>query len=187
MLETKKRIHLFDEFVTVHMLPFLEKNIQLQLDTGAEVVMVFDTAVGEVSSQFFKEKVEPHLVHLAQKFPGKLGYYSKGGNMDYYSPNFLAQQWAGMGWDHRWDITNVLKNRKHDGFVQGNFDQAFLHQSLPDFKVTLDNYLEQFRDLTVDERRGWVAGLGHGVLPKTPEDNVKYYVDRTREFFSNNK
>lgn len=184
MLESKKNLHLFDTFVEQHMLPFLEKNIQLQLDNHAEVVMVFDTAVGEVSSQFFKERVEPHLLHLAQKFPGKLGYYAKGGNMSYYSDKFLDQPWAGMGWDHRWNLKDVLKNRKHGGFVQGNFDQALLHQTLPDFKKSLTGYLEQFKDLSAEERKGWVAGLGHGVLPKTPEENVKYYVDTVREFFS---
>jgi uroporphyrinogen decarboxylase len=184
MLETKKSIHLFDEFVENHMRPFLEMNIQLQLDNHAEVVMLFDTAVGEVSSHFFKEKVEPHLIHLAGKFPGKLGYYSKGGNLDYYSSAFLDQPWAGIGWDHRWDLPKVLKNRKHKGFVQGNFDQALLHQDSDSFKKTLDHYLNQFKDLSVEDRRGWVAGLGHGVLPKTPEDNVKHYVNRVREFFS---
>ncbi len=186
MLETKKRLHLFDAFVNVHMVPFLEKNIQLQLDSGAEVVMVFDTAVGEVSAQFFKEKVEPHLIHLARKFPGKLGYYSKGGNLNYFSPDFLAQEWAGMGWDHRWDLKQKLVNRKHVGFVQGNFDQALLHQSFSDFKLSLNQYLEQFKDLDVDQRRGWVSGLGHGVLPKTPEENVKYFVDHVRDFFVKN-
>ncbi len=184
MLETKKSLHLFDEFVEAHMLPFLERNIQLQLDSGAEVVMVFDTAVGEVSSQFFKARIEPYLLRLAKKFPGKLGYYAKGGTMDYYSPEFLDQSWAGMGWDHRWDLKTVLKDRKHTGFVQGNFDQALLHQSLPELKVSLNQYLEQFKDLSAEERKGWVAGLGHGVLPKTPEDNVKYYVDTVRNYFS---
>ena len=72
--------------------------------------------------------------------------------------------------------------------MMGLFKETLIkHFFISHFKVTLENYLGQFRELTVEERRGWVAGLGHGVLPKTPEDNVKYYVDRTREFFSNNK
>lgn len=184
MLETKKNLHLFDEFVESHMLSFLEKNIELQLNNSAEVVMIFDTAVGEVSAEFFKACIGPHLLKLVKKFPGKLGYYAKGGNLDYYSKEFLDQSWAGMGWDHRWSLPSVLKNRKHTGFVQGNFDQALLHQSLSDLKVSLEQYLEPLKNLSPEERRGWVAGLGHGVLPKTPEDNVKYYVDRVREVLS---
>ncbi len=184
MLETKKSLHLFDEFVQIHMLPFLKRNIQLQLDNGAEVVMVFDTAVGEVSAEFFKNRISPYLLTLVKKFPGKLGYYAKGGNLDYYSLEFLDQSWAGMGWDHRWDLLNILKNKKYSGFVQGNFDQALLHQSLPDFRVSLAQYLDQFKGLSPQDRKGWVAGLGHGVLPLTPEDNVKYYVDTVRSCFS---
>lgn len=184
MLETKKRLSLFDEFVETHMLPFLEKNIALQLANHAEVVMIFDTAVGEVSSTFFNEKVVPHLAKLAHKFPGKLGYYAKGGNLDYRTKEFRDLPWAGMGWDHRWNLPQILKNRPHQGFIQGNFDQALLHQSPSEFKKTLDEYLEPFKNLSVEDRRGWVAGLGHGVLPLTPEDNVKHYVERVREVFS---
>jgi len=184
MLETKKRLHLFDEFVEEHMLPFLIKNIELQLAHHAEVVMLFDTAVGELSSQFFKDKVAPHLAKLAHMFPNKLGYYAKGGTLDYFDQSFLDLPWAGMGWDHRWSLPEVLKKRPHRGFVQGNFDQALLHQRPEDFKKSLESYLAPFKDLSSKERAGWVAGLGHGVLPKTPEDNVKHYVNYVRETFS---
>ncbi len=184
MVETKKNLHLFDEFAQIHMLPFLERNIQLQLDNGAEVVMVFDTAVGEVSAQLFKTRIAPYLLTLVKKFPGKLGYYAKGGNLNHYSLDFLDQPWAGMGWDHRWDLVNILKNRKHSGFVQGNFDQALLHQPLSQLRVSLAQYLDQFKGLSLEERKGWIPGLGHGVLPRTPERNVKYYIDTVRSYFS---
>ena len=77
---------------------------------------------------------------------------------------------------------NVLKNNENIESVYINLAQAY--QSTKDFKKSLDNYLEPFKTLSSEERKGWVAGLGHGVLPKTPEDNVKYYVDRVREVFS---
>ncbi|MCB0385974.1 MAG: hypothetical protein KDD43_11325, partial [Bdellovibrionales bacterium] len=31
---------------------------------------------------------------------------------------------------------------------------------------------------------GWVCGLGHGVLPATPEGNVRAFVDTVRERFA---
>ncbi|EMG12777.1 uroporphyrinogen decarboxylase domain protein, partial [Leptospira interrogans serovar Grippotyphosa str. LT2186] len=33
------------------------------------------------------------------------------------------------------------------------------------------------------ERIGWVCGLGHGVMPKTPEYNVKTFVEIVRDTF----
>lgn len=186
LTESKKKIELFDEF-SDHLLRLLLKNIKLQLDTGAEVVMVFDTAVGEVSSDFYKKSIVPKLKILVDAFPGKLGYYSKQTCETYFDEDFYSLNWAGTGWDHRWDLKSVMKKNNNKGFIQGNFDQSYIHQEHALFKKTLDNYLHQFDDMSDSDLKGWVAGLGHGVLPKTPEENVKYYVDRVREYFGSRK
>ncbi len=182
LTESKKKIELFEEF-SDHLLKLLLRNIQLQLDNGAEVVMVFDTAVGEVSAEFYKTNIVPKLKTLVEAFPNKLGYYSKATCGSYFDDEFFNLKWAGTGWDHRWDLSEVIKNYKHNGFIQGNFDQSYIHQESELFKKTLESYLHQYDHISDADLRGWVAGLGHGVLPKTPEDNVKYYVNRLREYF----
>lgn len=181
--QTKKSISLFEPFCEV-LMPLLVENIQLQLEGGVEVVMIFDTSVGEISPYVFKSKVEPYLLALAQKFPKKLGYYSKGTTEAHYSNLLKSAPWAGLGFDHRWDLPAWLKSQKKTGFVQGNFDQLFLFQEFNDFKKTLEDYLQTYQALTSEERAGWVCGLGHGVLPETPEKHVKYFVERVREVMS---
>ncbi|MDX6557997.1 MAG: uroporphyrinogen decarboxylase, partial [Blastocatellia bacterium] len=64
------------------------------------------------------------------------------------------------------------------GFVQGNFDQALLLCERNELKQHLTRYLEPLAKQT---RPGWICGLGHGVLPGTPEDNVRLFVDTVRE------
>lgn len=181
--QTKKSLELFKPFCET-LLPLLIENIKLQLAGGVEVVMVFDTAVGEISPYIFKNHVEPVLLKLAQLFPGQLGYYSKGTTEAHYSLELSLAQWAGLGFDHRWDLPNYFKTQSNKGFIQGNFDQLFLFQDKDQFKVTLDEYLKTYQDLHEVERAGWVCGLGHGVLPETPEDNVRYFVQRVREVLS---
>ncbi|NCS94469.1 MAG: uroporphyrinogen decarboxylase, partial [Leptospira sp.] len=39
------------------------------------------------------------------------------------------------------------------------------------------------KDLSTEQRAGWVSALGHGVLPLTPEDHVKFMVEHIRETF----
>ena len=39
--------------------------------------------------------------------------------------------------------------------------------------------------LSVTDRAGWICSLNHGVLPKTPEVNVRYFIEAIREQFSN--
>lgn len=162
------------------MTALLIKNIQLQLDGGAEVVMIFDTAAGEVSPGYFKTQIAPWILKLATHFPGKLGYYSKGTQPSFFDREFQSAPWAGIGVDHRWDLPSVLQN-KHPGFIQGNFDQSLLFLETSDFKKYLQTYFESYQKLTPEERSNWVCGLGHGVLPKTPEAHVKYFVEYARE------
>src|SRR5437764_9712318 len=45
--ESKKLLGLFPRFCEV-MIPLLARNIELQMDSGAELVMIFDTAAGEL-------------------------------------------------------------------------------------------------------------------------------------------
>src|SRR5437868_2860602 len=48
LTQSKKLISMFPEFLK-KMLPLLKENVRLQLAGGAETVMIFDTAAGEVS------------------------------------------------------------------------------------------------------------------------------------------
>lgn len=160
----------------------LDHTIQKQLDAGAEVVMIFDTAAGELSPALFSAFVLPNLQRLTQKFPGRLGYYSKGTQESYLSTGLLQLPWAGMGFDHRWNLPQLMRGQKvTQGFVQGNFDQALLHADFDSLKKYIREYLESWKELTPEQRAGWVSGLGHGVLPKTPEAHVKYFVQSIRE------
>lgn len=182
LVQSKKQIHLFPQFLE-KMYPLLKENIRLQLEGGAEVVMIFDTAAGEVSPLFFQEWIQPVLKNLALDYPGKIGYYSKGTQPVFFNGAFNDLPWAGQGFDHRCSLPDSFKIQ-NKGFVQGNFDQSLLFMDEMDFKKALRNFLAPMKELSLEQRAGWVCGLGHGVLPKTPEKNVKYFVDTVRKELS---
>ncbi|MCB0412330.1 MAG: uroporphyrinogen decarboxylase, partial [Bdellovibrionales bacterium] len=48
----------------------------------------------------------------------------------------------------------------------------------------LSQYLDEMQALPVNDRKHWVCGLGHGVLPKTPEAHVKYFIEEVRRRFA---
>jgi uroporphyrinogen decarboxylase len=181
LVQSKKNIDLFPQFLE-KMYPLLKANIQLQLDGGVETVMIFDTAAGEVSPMFFQKRIQAVLTSLAQDFPGKIGYYSKGTQPVFFNKEFTDLPWAGQGFDHRCYLPASFKIQ-NKGFVQGNFDQSLLFMEPGDFKRELNNFLAPFKDMTLQERAGWVCGLGHGVLPQTPERNVKQFIESVREVF----
>jgi uroporphyrinogen decarboxylase len=193
LTESKKRLAtLFPRFAEV-VLPLLGYTIGRQLAGGCETVMIFDTAAGELSPDLFARYVKPFLGALAKLYPGKLGYYGKnltdahvslmqngGGRSGDAATNL---PFAGLGVDHRHSLSKMLPLHEL-GFLQGNLDQSLLFLEPADFDKAAREYLRPFQELSLKGRAGWVAGLGHGVLPETPERNVKRYVELVRETFA---
>lgn len=177
--KAKASVDLYRRF-SAQLLPLLIANIELQLEGGAEIVMIFDTAAGELMPAQFRQWIEPDLLQLAGLFPGRLGYYAKGVQEAHLAGLAQDSRWAGFGYDHRWPLAHVLRRREF-GFVQGNFDQALLFADRSDRRRFMEMYLKPLRDLPPEQLRGWVCGLGHGVLPGTPESAVKEFVERIRE------
>src|SRR5436853_1396564 len=58
LVNSKRLLPLFPRFCET-IVPLLERSIASQLDNGAEVVMVFDTAAGELSPAIFQTEVLP--------------------------------------------------------------------------------------------------------------------------------
>lgn len=181
LVEVKKRMNLFPAFCEL-INPLMDANIQIQLEAGAEKVMVFDTAAGELSALDFRKYLKPYLVNQSIQFSGRLGYYSKLTVQEHLTDLWREAEFGGYGYDHRWDLPQLFG--KTHGFVQGNFDQSLLFLPEKDFKTHLDDYLKPFLQLSAEQRKGWVCGLGHGVLPETPEEHVRYFVQHVREVFS---
>ena len=167
------------------ILPLLKENIKLQLNAGAEVVMIFDSAAHQLDEEDLNIYLEKTFNSLAKEFPNKVGYYAKDG-INYET--IIAKQddheidLAGMGLDSNIDIRDYFK-KTTNGFVQGNFSEHFLTLPLEEFLPKLDIFINQMSDLTPEDRAGWVCGLGHGVLKTTPQENVKEFVRRIREAF----
>src|ERR1041385_720184 len=179
LVNSKRLLPLFPRFCE-SIVPLLKRSIASQLDNGAEVVMIFDTAAGELSPGIFHSEVLPQLQRVTSVNAERIGYYSKGTQPAHLrDPFFASGSLAGVGVDHAWDIREAFDVSAH-GFVQGNFDQALLQADSADLRKHLDRYLEPLKDR---EWPGWICGLGHGVLPGTPEDNVRLFVDTVRETF----
>src|SRR6266446_2518717 len=177
LIESKKLLALFPRFCET-LVPLLARNIKLQLDGGAGIVMIFDTAAGELSPDVFTAEVVPQLRALTAKDASRIGYYSKGTQPAHLRDCLSTDSGlAGLGIDSRWQLREAFDLFPR-GFVQGNFDQALLLCEKDELKQHLNNYLAP---LATQKPPGWICGLGHGVLPGTPEDNVRLFVDTVRE------
>ncbi|MEO6486492.1 MAG: uroporphyrinogen decarboxylase family protein [Thermoanaerobaculia bacterium] len=184
LIDVKSSMRMYRSFAEI-LVPLLIENIRLQLDGGAEVVMIFDTAAGELSPDWFHREIAADLARIFAAFPGRIGYYARGTQPAHLGDaRFGPGPLAGIGVDWRWDLREAFEAGNGVGFVQGNFDQSLLFLPPDEFQNELHSYLKPLLELSPKERRGWVCGLGHGVLPRTPEENVRTFVRTVREAFA---
>ncbi len=167
-----------------YILPLLQDNISLQLKAGAELVMIFDSCAHQLDKKDFSIYFSKVLKQLAKPFPGKIGYYAKDGISydEIFSINdSLSSPFAGFGVDSNVSILEILSKR-NSGFVQGNFSEKIISQDFVEFDRALSLFLENIASLPIEKRKGWICGLGHGVVKTTPQKNIKHFVEKARNF-----
>jgi uroporphyrinogen decarboxylase len=176
----------YDAF-NVKLLDLLAENMALQSRAGAEVVALFDTAAGEIDAALYGKRVVPVLADLLARFR-KLDattpviYYSRGTGQEYWDQlTQLPFQCLGIDWRH--DIGEVLQRYGSRWAIQGNVDPEWLHLPLDELERRLREYFTRVQALPAELRRGWICGLGHGILQRTPEANVRRFVTLQREIF----
>jgi uroporphyrinogen decarboxylase len=181
LAHAKSSVGLYRRFARL-MLPVLERVTAAQLAAGADLVMVFDTAAGELTPGAFRRHLVPDLSRLAARFPGRVGYFARGLHPAHLEDGraLPGSDWAGFGFDWRWNLADVLASPNRRGFVQGNFDPALLGLEGARLTAAIDEFLGPLAALDPETRRGWICGLGHGVLPGTPEASVRSFVRTVR-------
>jgi uroporphyrinogen decarboxylase len=180
LAHAKSSMALYRRFART-IVPVLERAAARQLAAGADLVMVFDTAAGELSPEAFRRHIVPDLTRIASSAPGRLGYFARGVHPAHFDDGqSLPGRWAGHGFDWRWSLADVLAKPGRQGFVQGNFDPALLHLEGRRLASAIEEFLAPVASLKPEVRRGWICGLGHGVLPGTPESSVRAFVKAVR-------
>ena len=162
------------------LIPDLLTEMAVQAKSGADTIALFDTAVGELSLEDFKRFIVPQLHFITSSFKKdfpqhKIIYYSKHTTLNHLLAleNPLIDV---LGVDYRHHLPQIFDCVSADYIIQGNFDPCWLHLDSQSLQQRLDHYLKQMTPLKNKWDR-WICGLGHGVLPATPEANVKQAVE----------
>jgi uroporphyrinogen decarboxylase len=184
LLESKKNLSYYPTLME-HLGPILENSIENQLKNGAEVVMIFDTSAGELSPKLFDQLVTPWIYKWTKKFPQQIIYYARGVQASFYTADLWRRpsDLLGMGFDWRWNLREAFELFP-DKVIQGNFDQSLLFLPTFEFQKYFNEYLEEMRNLPNEYLSRWIMGLGHGVLPKTPQEHVRWMIQRTWQAWS---
>jgi uroporphyrinogen decarboxylase len=175
----------FSRFMDI-LRPSLLSEMCVQAEANPDAICLFDTAAGELCAYDYARFVAPEIEQLLKSFKAihphtRIIYYSKMTH-DHYWKSLEHAPIDVMGIDWRWDLQATLEKWGHRYMIQGNIDPVWLHlewKNLEDnLKATL---LPLHRQLPKELRERWIMGLGHGVLQKTPETNVRQTVSWIKE------
>ncbi len=180
----------FDGFCEL-LMDLLVQAMVNQARAGADAIAILDTCAGEVDPSTYKDRVLPYLGAVIKNFKEKcpnhsLIYYSKGTTPAYFQHlSGLPIDCLGVDWKQ--DLCQLLKtwpDSWNDAWsIQGNIDPNWLLLDENQLELKLRNYFGEIGNLPPALLKGWVCGLGHGILPKTPEKNVRLLMALQKEYF----
>jgi uroporphyrinogen decarboxylase len=151
--------------------------LRAQAKAGASVLQIFDSWVGSLSQQDYVDFVLPHMVRTIDSI-SDLSPIIHFGTSTTHLLRYMADCGGHvMGLDWRVDLDQGWAMVGRDRFaVQGNLDPVVLFAERSEIKKRVQRIL-----LQAEGTPGHIFNLGHGILPTTPLDNVKYLVDVVHE------
>ena len=155
----------------------VRRYLRAQIEAGAQAVQLFDSWVGALTEDDYREHVMPHVAHILKDVE------KTGVPVIHFGTNTHAllelQRDAGgtvIGVDHRTPLMQAWSRVGFDKAVQGNLDPLLLCAPPEVARARATKILE-----AVGDRPGHIFNLGHGIIPETPVDHVQAMVDVVHE------
>jgi uroporphyrinogen decarboxylase len=156
----------------------LVRYLNAQILAGAQAVQLFDSWVGCLSVDDYRDYVLPHTRSIIQNItPGTPVIHFGTGTAHLLE---LMKEAGGdvIGLDWRVDLKAAWQ-RLGDVAVMGNFDPVALFSEQDFVRAQARLIMER-----AGGRPGHIFNLGHGILPETPVENVIALVDAVHELSS---
>lgn len=160
--------------------------LQGQIAAGAQALQLFDTWGGLLDPERWRSLALPPLRKIVDALRGQvpLIYYVNGGRHLLEAVRELPVDVLSVDW--RTPLRQVREIVGAERVLQGNFDPAALLGPIPEIERRVAAMIADGRraDAPAGGHAGHVANLGHGILPMTPVDHAKAFVDAVKRLSS---
>ena len=149
-----------------------------QVEAGADVIQIFDSWVGSLSNEDYREYVLPvttTLVRQVQALGVPVIYFGVDTASLLPAMRTIGADVIGLDW--RVPLDRGWSDLGYSCAVQGNLDPITLFAPPDVLRERVRAVLRQAAG-----RPGHIFNLGHGIVPGTPVDNVQRVVQYVREF-----
>jgi uroporphyrinogen decarboxylase len=148
-----------------------------QVGAGANMLQLFDTWAGLLPEAEYAEFGLRHAASVLQRVreqaPDVPFLYFPKGVRSY--DGFAALGASGVGIDWQTDLSRAAREIPPELSLQGNLDPTVL---LTDEEQIASRTLAMLSKVPAD--RGYVANLGHGILPNVPVDHARTFVETVK-------
>ncbi|HET6851478.1 MAG TPA: uroporphyrinogen decarboxylase [Pyrinomonadaceae bacterium] len=154
----------------------LPKYLNAQIEAGAQAVQLFDSWVGCLSPDDYREFVLPHTRNVIRNVvPGVPVIHFGTGTATLLE---LMREAGGdvIGLDWRVRLDEGWQRVGQDVAIMGNLDPVVLFAKQDVLRAQAKRILDQ-----AEGRAGHIFNLGHGILPETPVENVVALVEMVHE------
>jgi uroporphyrinogen decarboxylase len=151
--------------------------LNMQIDAGAQVVQLFDSWVGCLSPEDYRQFVLPHSRKVIEAVKPGTPVIHFGTMTGSLLPDMRAAGGDVIGLDWRVELDEAWTRLGHSVAVQGNLDPVLLFADVSEVRTAVRDILRR-----ANSRPGHIFNLGHGILPETPVDNVLALVDAVHEY-----
>lgn len=166
------------------LLPILTANMISQGRAKPDVMAIFDSCAGDIALEDYETLYLPYLKKLIDGFKAACPDIP----VIYYGQHISASHWKLLesfpvnviGIDQRQNLPDAMKNFSGEFALQGNFNPDHLTLSEEDCLTKIREYFDTIQSLPKETRKGWIAGLGHGVTPFAKEQNVRNFISELR-------
>jgi len=147
-----------------------------QIAAGAQAVQLFDSWVGTLSPDDYREFVQPHSRAVIERLAPGTPIIHFGVGTATLLPLMREAGGDVIGLDWRVELGAAWERLGPEVAVQGNLDPAVLLSNPAEIRTAARHVLD-----AAARRPGHVFNLGHGIHQETPVDNVKALVDIVHE------
>lgn len=175
MYDTPELMHRLLDIVSQSVISYL----QAQIEAGAQIVMVFDTWGGNLSTKDYEtfslaysRKISHALQATNPGVPRLL--FTKGAGV--WLETMADAGYNGLGVDWTTDLKLARELTKDSVVLQGNLDPTSLYASPEKIR-------QKVRDVLADYGHGHkhIFNLGHGILPDINPEHVKAMIDEVHQ------
>lgn len=152
--------------------------LSAQVDAGADVVQIFDTWGGILAQEEFDEfslRYIQQIVELVKKKHVPVIVFCKDCGHSLKKIADIGADVVGLDW-----TTDIGKARNAVGkkvALQGNLDPTILFSTPGRIERGVRSILQKYGN-----GAGHIFNLGHGILPDTPVENVKAFINAVKSF-----